>query len=87
MTPPKIKIYIFLPSLIKLYFSVGFLPKVLFFGVNQCISGHVASQNMEFITLANFKDRDFWFGPKNPINLWAEFFLAVLGSSGAFLVM
>ena len=29
-----------------------FLIKKLNFGVNQCISGHVISQNMEFIRLA-----------------------------------
>ena len=55
-----------------------FLTKNLNFGVSQCISGHVISQNMEFIRLAIsqpfFKDRDFWFGPKNSIKLCAEYF-------------
>ena len=53
-----------------------FLIKNLNFGVNQCISGHVILQNMKFIRLAIsqpfFKDRDFWFGPKNSIKLFAE---------------
>ena len=35
---------------------------------------------------AIFKDRDFWFGPKNSINLFAEK-CTTLGSSSAFLVM
>ena len=29
-----------------------FLIKILNFGVNQCISGHVISQNVEFVRLA-----------------------------------
>ena len=53
-----------------------FLIKNLNFGVNQCISGHVILQNMKFIrfrhTSAIFKDRDFWFGPKNSIRLCTE---------------
>ena len=53
-----------------------FLIKNLNFGVNQCISGHVILQNMKFIgfviSQAIFKDRDFWFGPKNSIKLCAE---------------
>ena len=55
-----------------------FLIKKLNFGVNQCISGYVISQNKEFIRLnighisAIFKDRDFWFGPKKSIKLCAE---------------
>ena len=49
-----------------------FLIKNLNFGVNRCISGHVILQNMKFIRLAIFKDRDFWFGPKNSIKLCAE---------------
>ena len=52
-----------------------FLIKNLNFGVNRCIScrdirkheiykiGHIS---------AMFKDRDFWFGPKNSIKLCAE---------------
>ena len=55
-----------------------FLTKNINFGVTQCISSHVISQNMEFIRLAIsqpvFKDRDFWFGPKNSIKLCAEYF-------------
>ena len=50
--------------------------KNLNFGVNQCISGHVILQNMKFIRFANisaiFKARDFWFGPKNSIQLCTE---------------
>ena len=59
------------PRLMKLCILVAykFLTENLNFGVSQCISGHVISQNMEFIRLAIsqpiFKDRDFWFGPKN----------------------
>ena len=55
-----------------------FLTKNINFGVTKCISGHVISQNMEFIRLAIsqpvFKDRDFWFGPKNSIKLCTEYF-------------
>ena len=55
-----------------------FLIKKLNFGVNQCTSGHVISQNMEYIghISAIFKNRDFWFGPKNSIKLCAEHFTA-----------
>ena len=37
----------------KLCILVGykFLTRILNFGVNQCISGHVISQNVEFIRL------------------------------------
>ena len=54
----------------KLCILVGykFPIKNLNFGVNQCISGHVLSQNMEIIRFAIsqhfIKDGDFWFGPK-----------------------
>ena len=52
-----------------------FLTKNLNFGVSQYISGHVISQNMEIGHIsAIFKDRDFWFGPKNSIKLCAEHF-------------
>ena len=45
---------IFLSRLMKLSILVRykFLTKNLNFGVNQCISGHMISHNMEFITLA-----------------------------------
>ena len=45
---------IFLHRLMKLRILVGYklLIKNLNFGVNQCISGHVISQSMEFIRLA-----------------------------------
>ena len=53
-----------------------FLIKKLNFGVNRCISGHVILQNMKFIRLAIsqpiFKDREFWFGPKNSMKSCAE---------------
>ena len=74
----------FLSSLMKLGISVGykFLVENLNFGVNQCISGHVISQNMEFIRLAIsqplFKDRDFWFGPKNYIKLCTDHFTTLV---------
>ena len=44
----------FLPRLKKFYILVvyKFLIKKINVGFNQCISGHVISQNMEFITLA-----------------------------------
>ena len=44
----------FPPRLMKLCMLVAykFLTKNLNFGVSQCISGHVISQNMEFIRLA-----------------------------------
>ena len=55
-----------------------FLTKKLNFWVSQCISGYVISKNMEFIRLTIsqpfFKDRDFWFEPKNSIKLCAEYF-------------
>ena len=58
-----------------------FLTKNINFGVTQCISGHVISQNMtkhEIYKIGDisaiFKDRDFWFGPKNSIKLCAEHF-------------
>ena len=54
MTSQNFKKIIFLPRLMKLCILVGykFLIKNLNFGVNQCTSGHVISQNMEFIRLA-----------------------------------
>ena len=44
----------FQPRLMKICIWVRyrFLTKNLNFGVSQCISGHVISQNMEFIRLA-----------------------------------
>ena len=43
----------------------------------QCISGHVITKHgiykIDHIS-AIFKDRDFWFGPKNCIKLCAEYF-------------
>ena len=50
----KIKKTFFLPRLMKLCILVAykFLTKNFNFGVSQCISGHVISQNMEFIRLA-----------------------------------
>ena len=44
----------FQPRLMKLRILVAhkFLTKNLNFGVSQCISGHVISQNMKFIRLA-----------------------------------
>ena len=54
MTSQNFKKIIFLPRLMKLCILVGykFLIKNLNFGVNQYTSGHVISQNMEFIRLA-----------------------------------
>ena len=54
--------------------------KKLNFGFNQCISGHVISQNIYMICHIStiFKDRDLWFGPKNSIKLCAENF-TILG--------
>ena len=53
-----------------------FLTKKLNFGVSQCISGHVISQNMEFIRLAISQPflKIKTFGPKNSIikKLFAE---------------
>ena len=47
-------------------------------GFNIFISGNVISQNMEFIRLAIsqpfFKDRDYWFGPQDSLNIRAEYF-------------
>ena len=50
----KIKNKNFQPRLMKLCNLVAykFLTKNVNFGVNQCISGNVVSQNMEFIRLA-----------------------------------
>ena len=54
VTSQNLKKYIFLPRLMKLCILVAykFLTKDINFGVTQCISGHVISQNMEFIRLA-----------------------------------
>ena len=54
MTSQHLKKTVFLPRLIKLCILVAykFLIKNLNFGVNQYTSGHVISQNMEFIRLA-----------------------------------
>ena len=54
MTSKNFKKIIFLPRLIKLGILVAykFRIKNINFGVTQCISGHVISQNMEFIRLA-----------------------------------
>ena len=61
---------------LRILVAYKFLIKNLNFGVNRCISGHVILQNMKFIRLAIsqpfFKDRDFWFGPKNSIKSCAE---------------
>ena len=53
MTSQNLKEMIFLPRLMKLCILVAymFLIKKINFRVNQCISGHVLSQNMEFIRL------------------------------------
>ena len=53
-----------------------FLTKNKILRVNQCIPGHVISQHIYKIghISAIFKDRDFWFGPKNSIKLYAEHF-------------
>ena len=47
-----------------------FLTKNINFGVTQCISGIYKIGHISAI----FKDRDFWFGPKNSIKLCAEHF-------------
>ena len=51
MTSTNFKKYIFLPRLMKLCILVGHKVLIRNFnlGVNQCISGHVISQNVEFI--------------------------------------
>ena len=53
MTSQNYKKIIFLPRLMKLGILVAykFLTKNLNFRVSQCISGHMISQNMEFIRL------------------------------------
>ena len=38
-----------------IFVAYKFLTKNLNFGVSQCISGHVISQNIEFIRLAIFR--------------------------------
>ena len=50
----KFKKNLFLPRLMKLCIlgAYNFLTKNLNLAVNQCISGHVISQNMEFIRQA-----------------------------------
>ena len=52
-----------------------FLIKNLNFGVNRCISGRDIRKH-EIYKIGHisaiFKDRDFWFGPKNSIKLCAE---------------
>ena len=51
--PQKIKKKLFLPRCIKICILVAykFLKKYINFEVSQCISGHVISQNTEFIRL------------------------------------
>ena len=53
MTSQNLKKNFILPRLMKVCILVAnkFLIKNFTFGVNQCISGHVISQNMEFIRL------------------------------------
>ena len=53
MTSQNLKKIIILPRLMKVCILVAykFLIKNFNFGVNHCISGHVISQNMEFIRL------------------------------------
>ena len=56
-----------------------FLIKKINFRVSQCISGHVIYITKHGIymighVLAIFKDRHFWFGPKNSIKLGTEHF-------------
>ena len=52
-----------------------FLIKNLNFWVNRCISGRDIRKH-EIYKIGHisdiFKDRDFWFGPKNSMKLWAE---------------
>ena len=57
MTSQNLKKIIFLPMLMKLCILVGykFLMRNLNYGVNQCISGHVISQNVELVSLAIFQ--------------------------------
>ena len=61
-----------------IFVACKFLTKNLNFGVSQCISGHVISKKHGIYKIdhisAIFKDRDFWFGPKNSIKLCAEYF-------------
>ena len=58
-----------------------FLTKKLNFGVNRCISGHVISQNMKFITLAIsqpfLKIETSGLDQKNSIKLCAELFTTI----------
>ena len=74
MTSQNLKKIIFLPRMMKLCILVAykFLIKNLNFGVNQCISGHDIRKH-EIYKIGHisaiFKDRDFWFGPKNSIKL------------------
>ena len=53
-----------------------FLTKNINFGVTQCISGHVDITKHGIYKIGHisaiFKDRDFWFGPKNSIKLCTE---------------
>ena len=51
-----------------------FLIKNLKFGVNQCIFGDITKHEIYKIChiSAIFKDRDFWFGPKNSIKSCTE---------------
>ena len=80
MTSQNLKKNIFLPRLMKLGILVAykFLTKNINFGVTQCISGHVISQNMEFIKLAIsqpfLKIETSGLDQKNSIKLCAEHF-------------
>ena len=55
-----------------------FLTKNLNFGVSQCIYWSCDITKLGIYKIGHisaiFKDRDFWFGPKNSIKLCAEHF-------------
>ena len=66
------------------------LTKKLNFGVSQCISGHVISQNMEFIRLAisqSFLKMETSGLDQKILKIYAQNTALLLGSSSAFLVM
>ena len=69
MTSQNLKNSNFSPWLIKLYILLGDEFLIKNFGVNQCISAH-RIYKIGYIS-AIFKDKYFWFRPRNSLKLCA----------------
>ena len=87
----KLKKKFFQARLMQLCIFVAykFLTKKINFGVSQCISGHVISQNMEFIRLAisqPFLKIETSGLDQKILQNYVQNIALLLGSSSAFLV-